>query len=80
MSNKKQFRKSKPRIDFDLVNIDQIAISDKFKLNDDGFKYFIGYKEDDIIRPWCIILPQMSGYIKYLENGIKNVSFAIKDE
>ena len=80
MSNKKQFRKSKPRIDFDLVNIDQIAISDKFKLNDDGFKYFIGYKEDDIIRPWCIILPQMSGYIKYLENGVKNVSFAIKDE
>ena len=51
MSNKKQFRKSKPRIDFDLVSIDQIAISDKFKLNDDGFKYFIGYKEDDIIRP-----------------------------
>ena len=30
-----------------------------------GFKYFIGYKEDDIIRPLCIILPQMSGYIKH---------------
>ena len=26
----------------------------------------------------CIILPQMSGYIKYFENGGKNMSFVIK--
>ena len=23
-------------------------------------KYFIGYREDDIIRPLCIILPQIT--------------------
>ena len=34
-----------------------------------GFKYFIGYKKDDIVRPLCIILPQMKGYAKYFENG-----------
>ena len=39
------------------------------------------YLDDgDIIRPLCIILPQMSGYIKYFDDGGKNVSFKIEDE
>ena len=67
--NMKEFHKSKQPIDLNLVNVDQILINDKFKHSDDGFKYFIGYKEDDIIKQLCIILPQMSGYIKYFENG-----------
>ena len=47
--NKKEFHKSKQPINLNLVNVDQIIISHKFKHNDDGFKYFIGYKEYDII-------------------------------
>ena len=77
--NKKEFYKSKKPIDFDLVNVDQIVVSDKFKHNDNGFKYFTGYKEGEIVKLSCIILPQMTGYIKYFENGGKNMSFAIKD-
>ena len=45
-----------------------------------GLKYFIGYLEDGIVKPLCIILPQMSEYIKYFENGGKNMSFFIKDD
>ena len=30
--------------------------------------------------PLCIILPKMNGYIKYFENGGKNMSFMIKDD
>ena len=56
-----------------LINADQIIVSDKFKHSDDGFKYFIGYNEGEIIKPFCIILTQMSGYRKYFENGGKNV-------
>ena len=41
-------------------------------------KYFISYQEGEIVTPLCIILPQMSGYIKYFENGGKNMSFLIK--
>ena len=67
--NKKEFHNSKQPTGLNLVDVDQIVISDKFKYNDDGFKYFIGYKEDNIIRPLCIILPQRSGYTKYFENG-----------
>ena len=47
----------------------------KWHHSDDGFKYFIGYKEDNIVKPLCIILPQMSGYIKYIENGGKNIFY-----
>ena len=62
------------------VNVDQIVVSDKFKHNNEGFKYFIGYQKGEIVKPLCIILPQMSGYIKYFENGGKNMSFLIKDD
>ena len=62
------------------VNVDQVVASDKFKHNNEGFEYFIGYQEGEIVRPLCIILPQVSGYIKYFENEDKNMSFLIKDD
>ena len=78
--NKKEFHKSKEPIDLMSVNVDQIVVSDKFKHNNEGFKYFIGYQEGEIVKPLCIILPQMSGYIKYFEYGSPNMSFLIKDD
>ena len=78
--NKKTFHRSKKPIDLLSVDWDQIVVSHKFKHNDEGFKYLIGYLKGEIIKPWCIILPQMSGYIKYFENGSKNMSFLIKDD
>ena len=78
--NENEFHKSKQPINLDWVNGNQIAISDKFKHSDDGFKYFIGYKEGETIKQLCIILPQMSGYIKYFENGGKKMSLVIKDD
>ena len=79
-SNKKEFYKSNQAIDLDSVTTDKIVASDKFKHNEEGYKYFIGYKEDEILKPSCIILPQMNGYIKYIENGGKNMSFLIKND
>ena len=57
------------------VDVDRIVVSHKFKHNDEGYKYFIGYLKCEIVQPLCIILPQMSGYMKYFENGSKNMSF-----
>ena len=72
--NKKEFHASKQAIALNLVKTNKIVVSDKFKYRDDGFKYFISYlHDDDVIRPLCIVLPQMSGYIKYFDNGVKNV-------
>ena len=61
--NKKGFHKSKHEIDLDSVTTDKIVVSAKFRHSEEGYKYFIGYKEDEIIRRLCIILPQMNGYI-----------------
>ena len=78
--NKKEFHKSKEPIDLMSVSVDQIVVPDKFKHSDKGFKYFIGYQEREIVKPLCIILRQMNGYIKYFESGGKNMSFLIKDD
>ena len=44
-----------------------------------SFKYLIGYNDDDVIRPLCIKLPQMIGYIKYFDSN-KSVSFMVTDK
>ena len=62
--NKKEFHKFKQAIDLDSIITDKIVVSDKFRHSEEGFKYFIGYQEDEIVKPLCIILPQMNGYIK----------------
>ena len=77
--DKKEFHKSKQPTDLDL-NVNQIVISEKFKHSDDGFKYFIGYKEGEIVKPLRIILSQMRVYIKYLENSGISMHFVIKDD
>ena len=78
--NKKEFHMSKQPINLMSVNVDPVVVSDKFKHSDEGFKYFIVYQEGEIVKPFCIILPQRSGYIKYFENRGKNMSFLIKDD
>ena len=63
-----------------ILKFDNIRVNKKeFHKSDDGFKYFIGYKEGKIVKPLCLILPQMTGYIEYFESGGKNMSFVIKD-
>ena len=48
--NKKESHKTKQPIKLELINVDQIVVSDKFKHSDDGFKYFIGYKKGEIVK------------------------------
>ena len=73
--NKNEFHKSKQAIDLDSVDTGKIVVSDRFRHSEEGFKYFTGYQENEIVKPLCIVLPQMNGYIKYFDNGGKNVPF-----
>ena len=52
----------------------------KSRYSDDGFKYFVSHKEGKTVKPLCIFLRRMTGYIKYFENGQKNMSFIIKHD
>ena len=42
------------------------------------FTYFHWYNDDDVIRPLCIKLPQMTGYVKHFGSN-KTVSFKVND-
>ena len=57
-------------------------MSNKIKGNNETSKIFTGYLDDisGIVTPLCIILPQMSGWIKYFENGGKSMSCKIEDD
>ena len=78
--NKKEFYSSKQAISLDSVDLNNIVVSKKWKIDDTTYKYFCGYLNNDVIRPLCVILPQMNGYIKYFNDGGKNMSFVTDDE
>ena len=78
--DKKEFYSSKKAILLDSVDLSKIVVSSRWKLNDATYKYFCGYLNNDVIQPLCVILPQMSGYIKYFNNGGKNMSFVTDDK
>ena len=78
--DKKEFYLSKQAISLDSVDLNKIVVSNKWKFNDTTYKYLCGYLNNDIIQPLCIILPQMNGYIKYFNDGGKNMSFFTDDK
>ena len=78
--NKKEFYSSKQAISLHSVDLDKIVVSSKWKISDTTYKYLCGYLNNDTIQPLCVILPQMHGYIKYFDNGGKNMSFVTDDE
>ena len=55
-------------------------VSNKWKINETTYKYLCGYLNNDVIQPSCVILPQMNGYIKYFDNGGKNMTFVTDNE
>ena len=87
--DKKKFYSSKEAILLDSIDLSKIVVSSRWKLNDTIYKYFCGYLNNDtsgssssehIIKPLCVMLPQMNGYIKYFDNGGKNMSFVTGDK
>ena len=80
--SKKEFYEGKKAVNLSSVDINKIAVSNKIKGNNETSKFFIGYMDDisGVVTPLCIILPPMSGWMKYFENGGKNMSFKIEDD
>ena len=71
--NKKEFYSSKEAILLDFVDLSKIVVSRKLMIK--HINIFV-----DVIKPLCVILPQMNGYIKYFDDGGKNMSFVTDDE
>ena len=78
--NKKEFYLSKQAISLDSVDLDKIVVLSKWKINETTYKYLCRYLNNDVIQPLCVILPQINGYIKYFDNGGKNMTFVTDNE
>ena len=59
------------------VNNIWVFKGESYRING-SIKYFIGYSDNDVIRPLCIMLPQMIGFAKHFESN-KTMSFKISD-
>ena len=73
--NKKEFNKLDQQIHLKQVEISKIVISEEFK-SDDDVKNFIGHKNGETVKPLCIILPQISAFIKSFKNTKRHVIFS----
>ena len=63
----------------DGINVNKTSASKECELCHYWLFKDIGFKFQEHVCNKCHDLFQMSGYIKYFENGSKNMSFLIKD-
>ena len=68
---KSEFYKDKKVFQIDDFDVNKILVSKKERYGTkNAFKYFIGYNDNDVIRPLCVTLSQMTGYArKFDENA-----------
>ena len=64
----------------DSVDLSKIIVSSRWKINDTAYNFFCGYLNDNAIKTLCVNLPQVNGYIKYFDDGGKNMSFVTDGE
>ena len=79
--NKSNFYKNRRLFKIDDIDIDKIPVSKKEPYDkESSLKFFIGYNDNDNIRPLFIKLPQMIGYAKYFEKNNKTMSYTVSDK
>ena len=77
--NKSNFYKNKKLFNLNDIDVNKILVSKKESYGTkNSLKYFIGYNDGDVIRPLCIILRQMIGYVKRFDRN-KAMSFKVSD-
>ena len=77
---KSNFYKNKKLNRIDDIDVNKILVSKKEPYETkSSLKYFIGYNDNDVIRPLCIRLLQMTGYArKFNENAA--MSFKVNNK
>ena len=74
------FYKNKTINNIEEIDINNILVSKKEPYgNKNLVKYFIGYNDNDIIRPLCIRLLQMTGYARKFDENV-TLSFIVKNK
>ena len=77
--SKSNFYKNKKTFNIYDLDVNKILLSKEESFGTkNSHKYFIAYNDDDAIRPSCIKLPQMIGYVKHFDSK-KTMSFKVSD-
>ena len=68
---KSDFYKNKKAFQIDNIDVNKILVSEKEPYDTkNALKYFIRYNDNDVIRPLCLRLPQMTGYAKKFNENV----------
>ena len=77
---KSDFCKNKKLSRIDDIDVNKMLVSKKESYgNKNSLKYFIGYNDNNIIRPLCIRLPKMTGCARKLDENA-TISFRVNDK
>ena len=80
IKNSEIYNKNKEIFNIDDTDINKILIPKKEKYGKyNSFKYFIGYNDNDVIRPLYLFLSQTTGYINKFDKNKTTMSLMIKD-
>ena len=82
-SKKTGFYKNKKIFYIDVIDVNKILVSKKETYGKyNSLKYFIGYNDNDVIRPLCLKIWKMTGYINEFNENKNTItmSFRVNDE
>ena len=75
------YNKNKKIFNINDIDVNKILVSKKEKYGKyNSFKHFIGYNDNDVIKPLYLELPQMTGYINKFDKNTIAVSLKVRDK
>ena len=64
----------------DDIHVNKILVSKKEQYGKySSFKYFVGYNDNDVIRPLYLFISQMTGYINKFEKNKIAISLMVEE-
>ena len=75
------YNENKNIFNIDDIDVNKILVSKKEQYGEyNSFKYFIGYNDNNVIRPLYLFLSQTTGYINKFDKNKITMSLMVKDK
>ena len=75
------YNKNKKIFNIDNIDVNKILVSKKEQYGKyNSFKYFIGYNDNNVIRPLCLSIPKTTGYIDIYKKNKLVMALMVKDK
>ena len=73
--------KAKKIFNIDDIDINKILVSKKDQYRKyNSFKYFVGYNDNDVVRPLYLFISQKTGYINIFEKNKMTMAVMVEDK